>query len=129
MADIYNLLTLKMAQLTREKEVYADNILRSPMPGAREKVVKFKNLVSHFSSSAAEHGLVNTHGRHLALSSSQSSVKAGLNKKNADVTLSGNTINAEQQLRNLNTATTKYYEMLNLYQSYMRRHNTIISGR
>lgn len=119
-----------MDLLTREKEVYADNILRSPIPGEREKVMKFKNLVdSHASAHPAHEGLRSTNKNHLTLSTHLGSSKIVTKKKDSDVSLSGNTISAEDQLRKLNDATTKYYEMTNLYQSYMRRHNTIITGR
>ncbi|MBX9697321.1 MAG: hypothetical protein K2X53_04465 [Alphaproteobacteria bacterium] len=129
MVDVYNLLSQKMERLTREKEVYADNILRSPIPGEREKVVKFQSLIKNGTTLAGPAPLVRTNEKHLSPPSSLATTKVGVQKKNVEVSLSGNTINSEEQLRKLNEATTKYYEMMNMYQSYMRRHSTIISGR
>lgn len=129
MVDIYNLLSQKMERLTREKEVYADNILRSPIPGEREKVVKFQSLVKNGTTLAGPAPLMRTNEKHLSPPSSDTSAKVGVQNKNVEVSLSGNTINSEEQLRKLNEATTKYYEMMNMYQSYMRRHATIITGR
>lgn len=129
MVDVYNLLSQKMERLVREKEVYADNILRSPIPGEREKVIKFQSLVKNGTALAGPAPLARTNENHLSSPSSLTTSKVGVQKKNIEVSLSGNTINSEEQLRKLNEATTKYYEMMNMYQSYMRRHATIISGR
>lgn len=131
MSDIYDLITKRMDLLTREKEVFADNILRSSVPGEREKVIKFKNLVTHGGATpkAQATGLKSTNKNHLSLSTHLGSTRMTTKKTDSDVSLSGNTINAEEQLRKINDATTKYYEMTSLYQSYMRRHNTVITGR
>lgn len=129
MVDVYNLLSQKMERLAREKEVYADNILRSPIPGEREKVVKFQSLIKNGTTLAGPAPLARTNEKHLGTSSLIATTKVGVHNKNAEVSLSGNTINSEEQLRKLNEATTKYYEMMNMYQSYMRRHATIITGR
>lgn len=114
--SILNLLNYKLNWLTQRNQVLTNNLVYERMPGYEAKDLQdpFKNQKFRLPPK----GLQTTQENHFQSSKDSKASSPGIIKIKAEKTLSGNTVDPEHTLAQINETGTKHYEMINAYMYY-----------
>ena len=129
--SLFQNLNRSMVRDQKKLEIISDNLARSDIPHEKTKALKensFNTLVKGGNSAGS---LKTTNGRHIPGSNTGgASFKVISQKpKNGDLTLTGNGIKPQEELRKLNDVQMNTLEMQTQYSSFMKRFKTILGTR
>ena len=118
------LLFQKMLHTQTKQAVAADNMARSSVGGENEKKLEsFKGLVNNHQNQGSP---VRTNVNHMQSKSRADNFKIKSTKGGSEVQISGNNINPEEQLLQLNEAATEFYRLGKVFQGEKNRIKTIL---
>ena len=125
---IFQSLVSKIRWDTKRQEILTRNLARADLPGAQAKDLKPFRLPN--STKTTNPSLAKTNARHIGVSSSNTGgFKVETDKTELDVTLAGNHINPENQMRKMNETSTDHAKMVSLYKNSSKLLKTILRGR
>ena len=128
---VMQMMTKKMAWLSKRTDVLAENVANADMPGygARDlKKVSFRAMVrANENMAAAAPRLTSAH--HLAGTKPVRAFRDEEKPDDFEATLDGNNVSIEQQLVKINESQISYQMTLNLYKKHLDLIQTAIGRR
>jgi flagellar basal body rod protein FlgB len=100
--------------------VATDNLSRAPIPGEKEKYVKFQKLLGNGSS------LTQTHPHHLSGTAASHGYSLGQNKHTLETSLNGNSIDEEAQHAQIAEASIQMGRNLAMFRALSNQNKTIL---
>ena len=120
-------LTRSMHYSTRRNRVLAQNIANVDTPNYKARdleAIRFPESLRRAQRGSAGTNLTRTHPRHFASSAFQTPSPIRNLTKTNEQTISGNTVNLEENLVKINQTAAEHGRAVNLYRKYFRFVNT-----
>lgn len=116
MSNLFSLMTARMGWLNQQQNVSADNIARMHIPGEKAKELEEMSFKGRLKGSP----LLKTHANHLSGSGGLHGSASIRTSDAPDLSMNGNNIDYQKELRDANEASARHLQMTKLYGGFAR---------